>query len=808
MKKTFTLFFALILGCISANAVPAMPGVKRTVTLSDGSKVELTLRGDEHFKFYTGNDGFAYRLKNSKFERFTIEEAQSQWKSRMASANKARKARTRGIGDSNGNLTGKKKGLVILMQFSDLEFVTENVLEVYKDFFNKENYSEFGMSGSVSDYFKAQSYGKFELDFDVVGPFTSNASMAYYGAHSEDGKANDSHVPELIREACMKADSLVNFADYDWDGNGKVNQVFVVYAGYGEAQGAADDTIWPHEWALEDGGIQLSLDDTKISTYACSCELRGKDGSNLDGIGTACHEFTHCLGLPDFYDTDDSGGYGTSYWDVMCAGSYNNYSRTPAGYTSYERMFAGWLTPTELKGDLTQVSNMKALVDSPEAYILYNEADKNEYYLLENRQQKGFDAGLYGHGLLVLHVDYSKSVWEDNKVNDNPDHQRCTVIPADGEFGERSARSLAGDPFPGYYNNTALANYTTPAATLYNDNVDGRKLMSKAIDNITESDDGLISFFALRPELTAPSSEGATETEGEGSFTITWPAVAGATGYQLKLTEMDVAEPDPSEALVREFNFEKFESTNTIQNLTDVSSKMSEYGLSGWNGSNIYTSPGKMKIGTSTEAGYVETAAWDVPSSTEFTIVFGAGLIKEGEKVKGEIAMYHYNQGDSLAAGESQKFEVTEDGRLVFNFTTRDDKFWITVEPESQMYLNYFAVYDGTWTADQLGIGASSRAVTRATKETVYDTDTNSITLKDLNTDGKYLYCIRSVGEAGDYSVWSEEKSFSFSSSGINAIQIDKETDVIYDLQGRSYGTDASGLKKGIYIIGGKKVVR
>ena len=812
MKKTLTLLFALVLGCMTVNAVPAKSGVKRTVTLADGTKVELTLRGDEFYSFYQGNDGFAYRQKNNQFERFSLEEASKEWKSRMTRANKERKSKTRGVGES-ATYIGKKKGLVILMQFKDLDFVTENVLDVYKDFFNKENYTDNGMTGSVKDYFKAQSYNQFELDFDVVGPFTSRDSMAYYGKHYTDkdgNEHNDSHPQTLAYEACLQADSLVNFADYDWDGDGEVDQVFVIYAGYAEAQGAAPETIWPHEWGLASGGYSnVMFDGVKVDTYACAAELCYAEGANLDGIGTACHEFSHCLGLPDMYDTDYSGGYGMSYWDVMHAGSYLNDAKTPAGYTSYERMFSGWLTPTELNGDMTQISNMKALVDSPEAYILYNEGNKNEYYLLENRQNKGFDGALYGHGLLVLHVDYDKNTWLYNAVNDDPNHQRCTIIPADNNFNERYFNEIAGDAFPGPTKNTTLNNYSTPAATLFNANVDGRKLMSKAIDHITESEDGLISFVALRPEMPTPSIAEAKETEGEGSFTITWPAVDGAIGYQLELTEKPAASSNPSEALEREFNFDEFVSKTT--GFSDVSTKMLEYGFNGWSGSKIYTSPNKMKIGTSTASGYVRTATWDVPNSAEFTVVMGAGLVKADTPVNGTVIAYTYNKGDATAQGEKQSFELTEDGKLVFNFTTDKGLFWLNITPEAQMYLNYLGIYDGIWNASQLGLGASSRsASTRAAKISIYETDTNSITLTDLNTSSRYTYRIRTLGEDDNISGWSDEKSFQFSSSGIANIlfQNNSAPQRVYDLNGRCVGTNLNALPKGVYIIDGKKVVK
>ena len=401
-KQIFACLIFCVAWCFSANAVPAKP-VKKTVTLRDGSTVELTLQGDEYFKFYTGSDGFAYQESMGTYERMSMDNARKEWKARRADADNVRRSQKRVIGEP-AHLTGKERGLVLLVQFADVKFLPEHTQAVYQDYFNKENYTDFGMTGSVRDYFRAQSYGQFAPEFDVVGPLTAANDLAYYGSHN--GKNNDSYVPELVKEACLQADPLVNFADYDWNGDGEADLVFMVFAGYTEAQGAPSETIWSHKGDLARHQLSLQLDGVKIDEYACSSELKGTKGGNIDGIGPACHEFSHCLGLPDTYDTGYSGGYGMQNWDLMSYGVSNNESRTPAGYTSYERMFLGWLTPTELSGDMTQVKNMKALVDAPEAYILYNDADRNEYYLLENRQPKGFDSALPGHGLLVTHVDY------------------------------------------------------------------------------------------------------------------------------------------------------------------------------------------------------------------------------------------------------------------------------------------------------------------------------------------------------------------------------------------------------------------
>lgn len=809
MKKSLFLILALFWGCLAMNARPAYPG-KLSVTLPNGKQVVLTHRGDEHISFFTDEEGNAYRRSANQggFEQINMDEVREIWQSRLTRANKARSIRAaKRIGKPAGNLIGTKKGLVILMQYADYSFVTKNVKAVFQDYFNKTGYTDYGMAGSVRDYFKAQSYGLFDLEFDVVGPYTAAHSMVYYGAHN--GNEHDIRPEELIKEACEMADADVNFADYDWDNDGEVNQVFVVYAGYGENYDNTADNIfanclWPHEWNLKYAGINLRLDGKDITTYACSCELDGIEGTNLDGIGAACHEFSHCLGLPDFYDTIGNN-YGMGSWDVMDGGSYNNNSHTPAAFTSYERMFAGWLTPTELN-TMTRIEGMKPLTESPEAYILYNDNNKNEYYLLENRQLDGFDAANAGHGLLVLHVDYDEEIWIYNKVNTNANHQRMTIIPADNKL---TYASESGDAFPSKKGVTSLTNYTTPAATLFNDNTDGRKLMNKPIDHITESEDGLISFVACRPELPIPEPGEGQEIEGEAAFTVTWPAVSGAIGYEVEVTEIGSSSDDPKEALEREFNFDEFVSKSI--GFTDVSSKMVDYGLKGWSGNKIYTSPNKMRIGTSSASGYVVTATWNVPQSSEFTIVMGADVGKAGTSVKGKLRMAYGNDGDK-ATYETVDFEVTGDGRQVFSFQVKKDLFWIEIRPEGLMHLNYLAIYDGIWSLEQLGYqtnAARQSARRKASIVTNHTTDTNSITLRDLNTKSRFMYKVRTLGEEDTYSLWSEEHTFKFSnSSGIEGITANPGKNApIYDLQGRSYA-DPTDLRRGFYIIGGKKVIK
>ena len=803
-----------MMAMITVFAVPAKPGQKKKVMLKDGTTVELTLKGDEHFSYYTDAKGVPCLLKNGQLVTMTSQEVTETWASRKQqrlaltdAANSRRAAHRAGI--PSKTTTGNQRGLVILLEYTDVKFSTANAQQVFNRFFNEEDYSEGGMTGSVRDYFLKQSYGKLTIDFDVVGPFTTSREMKYYGKPKKDvdGKIteNDSHPALMIAEAVDSAyKSGVDFSKYDWDGDGEVDQVFVVYAGYAQAQGADENTIWPHEWALAGEDVSRKYNNVTINTYGCASELMGNSDTNLDGIGTACHEFSHCLGLPDMYDTSDGGtNFGMSCWDVMDMGSYNNNSCTPAGYTSYERWFSGWMEPVELKEE-TQISDMKPLATNAEAYILYNEKNKNEYYLLENRQPVGFDAGLYGHGLLILHVDYSEGAWTSNALNNVAEHQRMTIIPADNDLNSYSASSLAGDPWPGTKGNTYLGNYTTPAATLYNANTDGTKLMSKAIINISENTEThTVSFVACRPEMEKPDVSEATEVAGENSFTVTWSAVKGAVSYELELTTIDKAASTPEEALLHEYDFAKFESKTA--GFTDVSSKLADYGLSGWTGSKLYTTPNKLRFGTSTTTGTLKTPWWYTPSSANATLVMGGDIVKNGTTVKGSISIANadVNEAGNIRNATDMDpvdFEVTGNQKLiVYLKDMRKAAYQFQIAPSSQMYLNYLAIYDGIWTAEQLGINNSTAQVPRrATTVNTFTSNTNSYTFTDLETNKRFIYRIRAIGDGGTYSAWSDEKEFEFSStSGINTISIkatDENSVRYFDLQGREVSGDTKGL--------------
>lgn len=519
MKKLYLMLSMLFAFGAAANAVPAKK-LQKVITLANGTQVSVELRGDEYLSWWEGTDGTAYRTTaadENVFEAFDLEAQKPAAAARRARTEQGRVARLarvknslkgaddkmRGLGGDHITYKGVKKGLVVLVDFKNKKFADGHDLEYYKNVINGKDFSdeEEGYVGSVRDYFLAQSNGQFELDFDVVGPVTMSKNSGYYG--NDGAYQKDEKVYEMIKEASDGIQDKVNLKDYDWDGDGEADQVFFLYAGLGQASGGSPGTIWPHESELRywPCGV-LSYPTGKINTYACANELQPEtQGSSRyisAGIGTICHEFSHCLGFADMYDTTGGGGYGMSVFDVMDQGSYNGNGFVPCNYTAFERIYAGWVEAIELESPAT-VKDMKSVSDYGRPFIMYNYKNTNEYFLLENRQNTGWDKGLYGsNGLLIVHVNYVPSRWANNSVNaSNEKIQCCTVVNADGSR-ENTQYSLQGDLYPyevkGVTMNDEFTDESEPAAKLYTKNSDNSYALGIPITQIKRSK-GSVSFL-------------------------------------------------------------------------------------------------------------------------------------------------------------------------------------------------------------------------------------------------------------------------------------------------------------------------
>ena len=509
MKK---LFSAIAFLCISMAvlAIPANRGVYKTLTLNDGSKVRAMLVGDEHGHFWKGDDGKAYVLNGDAYQAVEIETVWEQANTRRTRMNTVlgkRLSRRKAFGERN-TYYGKKKGIIILTNFADCQFVAEHDNALYQRIANEKGFHEGEFIGSIADYFKAQSFGLFELDFDVFGPVTVSHNVAYYG--SDDDRRAIEMVAEAVR---LVKEQVSDWTQYDWDNDGEVDQVYVVYAGRGESDTGIEELIWPHTYSFiwsKMGGFDIEPEEVApgliVNTYACGAEL--KADYRIFGTGLICHEFSHCLGYPDFYPTTYSGGQGMSYWDLMCYGCHNGGSYIPAGFTSFERWSAGWLEPVVLEEEDVTVENMQSLQKSNECYVIYNKGNRDEYYLLENRQLEGWDAAIPSPGLLIIHVDYDHRSWVTNSPNNDINHQRMTVVPADGEYLSTlidgsviyDRENYKTDPFPQGEVTAFNKRFKTydeqakNAARLYNANADGNYWIDSSVEQITQNTDGTISF--------------------------------------------------------------------------------------------------------------------------------------------------------------------------------------------------------------------------------------------------------------------------------------------------------------------------
>ncbi len=530
-KYRFILLCMLMVPSL-LHAVPAKNRWKQMLA-ADGTMLNVKMMGDENGHWFVDEAGNVLLMDANDVLYYASErnvsalKAKSKAKSEASRARRMKRlqnARTKGKRaegagfDFGGEPTlyqGKKKGLVILVEFSNRKFsfgtATQSVNELYDKFYNSNGAPQAGYLGSVHDYFYDQSYGQFDLTFDVIGPVQVSKASTYYGKNDLYG--DDLHPAEMVIEALQLASEQgVDFSQYDWDGDSEVDQVLCVYAGTGEAASSVSSDIWPHEFNLEsanyygDGTGVQNFGDVYVNTYAVTCELASRN--TMDGIGTACHEFSHCLGLPDFYDTEYSGASGMMNWDLMAGGSYsgpNGNGEVPVAYNSHERWMAGWLTPTVLDEPCV-VTDMPYLGDEPVAYVIYNDACPSEHYLLENRQLSRWDSYLNTnsstHGMLILHVDYDEMTWFDNTVNNDKNHQRMCFVPADNSYGTYSrwdgmwtanAKQMAGDPFPGLSGATEFTDKSVPAQKLFNANTDGTFFLHKPITAISDNN-GLVSF--------------------------------------------------------------------------------------------------------------------------------------------------------------------------------------------------------------------------------------------------------------------------------------------------------------------------
>ena len=574
MKKLLSVVLALISIWSAAYAVPALRK-PTTVTQSDGSRVTVTMVGDEwHHTLITrdgkpvavGTDGdLYYRTADgittvrahetgdrSDAERAFLSQNASKMTREALVANSPRaKARAKSplkVGSTQVPTSGTPKVPIILVEYSDKKMSN-----------SKATFVSQYTSGSTSayQYFYDQSNGLYRPQFDVYGIYTLTKSRATYGGNDSSG--NDKGVGTMVADAIKAAGNDIDWSQYDNDGDGAADVCIVVYAGVGESQayGIVPNAVWPCQWDLasSDYGSTITRNSTTISKFAVFNEINGDDDDStiIDGVGTFCHEFSHCLGLPDFYDVDytnDYGYYAVGYWSLMCSGCYNNNGYTPIGYSAYEKNFMGWidlLNPTvNTQYTLPALNQKQASTDV--AYKITSPLNANEYYVLENRAKQGWDAYIADEGMMVTRVTYVASRWNSNEVN-NQSTQLFTIIPANN-FATSSIPTDNVDESEHLFGQTnhELTDSSTPAARLYmtksgSINAGGSGYMEQPLTDIqwnSSSKDVTFWYMKGTSTLDAPVATAATAVAANG-FTANWNAVADAASYDLHVLEQGAA---------------------------------------------------------------------------------------------------------------------------------------------------------------------------------------------------------------------------------------------------------------------------
>ena len=571
------MILMLLLSCaLAAVAVPAKPGwvtlkqsdgtllrvqavgnaFNHALLTSDGLMVALGDDGDYYYK--SSLTGMSTVLAHEPSQRSASERAfiVSQHSNLTMTHKEFKPIQGRpffGVGGSNADADvpslGARKVPIILVEYQDKRFSN-----------TREQIIQAMLTGntSVQQYFKDQSNGKYDPDFEVFGIYTLSQNRQYYGGNTSGG--DDKGLGSMVTEACqMAAADGVSFNRFDTNSDNYCDVVIVIYAGVGEAQASytVPSAIWPCNWNLQsasyygmggNGAFRPNGSNVYVNNFAVFNELHGSSDNTttIDGIGTFCHEFGHCLGLPDFYDTNYGGHYGMGYWDIMDTGCYANDTYTPVGYSAYEKNFMGWIDyviPHPGTHYTLPIWNQKN-EETDKALFLQSDINGNEYFIIENRRQQGWDRYLPGQGLLIHHITYSAERWSANTPN-NQNIQLVTIMPADNSL---STNNESGDTWP-RNDKSAFTDNSTPAAKLNmtaSGNITGNAgYLGKPVTEMTIHGDGTASFWYMKGAITDPTIQVSAEnvncgaTQVNSSVTKTFSVTGLALTNDITLTLND-----------------------------------------------------------------------------------------------------------------------------------------------------------------------------------------------------------------------------------------------------------------------------
>lgn len=404
-------------------------------------------------------------------------------------------------------VTGTRKVLVLLVDFSDNEGTTAS------SSFDEKLFSVgTTATGSMRDYYKEVSYGTFDISGTVTtkwyrAPQVYNYYVNYQGGINQGTYPNNAQ--KLAEDVVNLANTDIDFSQYDSNGDGYVDGLFIVHAGGGAEADGNMGKIWSHKWTTS---AVVNVDGVKVLDYT----MEPEDGN----IGVFCHEYGHELGLPDLYDATPApvaDSYGLGHWSLMAIGGWLNDGKTPSHMDAWSKIQLGWVTPT-----VPTVNQLSASIPQSETnatvYKLWtNGAPMKEYFLVENRQQTKFDAYLPGGGLLIYHVDDNVTTFNDNNA-----HYLVALEQADGlkHLEGYANKGDTGDPFPGSTLNKNFSGTTTPNSKDYAGNETYVAVNSISASGATMTADMFINSADINAPTCAVTSLSAYTNSA--SFLVSW----------------------------------------------------------------------------------------------------------------------------------------------------------------------------------------------------------------------------------------------------------------------------------------------
>ncbi|MBO4815039.1 MAG: M6 family metalloprotease domain-containing protein [Muribaculaceae bacterium] len=794
LKKLFFLLVCCSLG-IQAFGVPAYPE-PFTFTQPDGTTIMLNAVGDEFQNGLTtsdgltvmiGADGYIYYRTTAGISQVTAHDAADRNAAETAfidtnreqlnfaaqitpQARERRASAMRGpnrVGNTEVPTIGSPRVPILLVEYQDKSM--SNSKEKISDHYKTD-------AKSVYQYFVDQSSGQYTPQFDVYGIYTLDSVREEYGGnvYDEYGNRNDKGLGRMVEQAILKAGDEIDWSKYDNDGDGEADVCIVVYAGVGEAQASSTvpESIWPCQWYLSSAAYYgygdigaMERNGVIINRFGVFNEVNGSNdyGTTLDGIGTFCHEFSHCLGLPDFYDTNYGGHYGMGHWSLMCSGCYNGVQisgDTPVGYSAYEKNFMGWLDFTEA------VPNTHYTLPAPnsgnDVAVRIKALNNNEYFILENRRKQGWDQCIANGGVLITHFTYIPERWYYNTPN-NEDIQLATIIPADNSL---NSYSESGDPYGN--SNYEFTATSTPAMMANMDSkgnlastTGGHGTIDKPVTEITTKSDGTASFWYMKTpfDIYTPVMQPTDTTLVDlTSFTAQWTDETKeqyVKSYTLWVC-MDGLSTDP--IMLDEADFSNLETLASGGYLTNVSSYYDQYLPEGWScGSSLYVYNGSILIGDQ-----ISTKLYDMPMGYDkISVVINACSFYES--AYGTAFVDITTSGSNASNGINLVGDTPTEHICVMDAAEQES---ISFYGSSYPMINNIKIYAGDITEQTKAPLLLAIEVGDSTKRTITGITEKLYEVSNLAAGGTFNYKVKSIYIDDSESPWSNIEQVTLSAKG------------------------------------------